>query len=308
MKNKLLSIGAYLGFAPQLHLFNFNGKENAALQHHIQQGLNLYLLLLPSIIFWVFAQTLELVLAINFPNIGLPTLSTIIILMDIVFGTPLALCGVLWLISIIQASRNVVKPISLIAKVSALKVPNVILVGWGIFLQLGVIFIIFVVSRANQLANQYDKTASVYLLYETQDPIPRWVFATGFYPIAEIANTRWGEGSVAVEPLTRENIDKALRDGRLVVLASHGGHLPGTVGLSANPNDDYSPTDIYRIGGAGANLQFIYISGCNTGTLESEWAQSLSPAKVITFNRISWATEHALWLWTDGIKVALEIK
>lgn len=308
MKNKLHSIGAYLGFAPQLHLLNFNGKENIVLQRHIQQGLNLYFLLLPSIIFLIFVQALELVLGFNFPNIELPTLSKIILLMDIVSGAPLALWSVFWMISIIQASHDVVKPISLIAKISNLKVSKVISVGWGIFLQIGIIFIIFVIVRANQLANQSDKNTSVYLLYETFDPIPRWVFATGFYPIAEIANIRWGEGSVGVEPLTKENIDKALRNGRLVVLASHGGYTAGTVGLSFDPNDNYSPADVYRIGGAGPNLQFVYISGCNTGALETEWAQSLLPAKVITFNRISWATEHALWLWTDGIKVALEIK
>ena len=263
---------------------------------------------LPSIIFLIFVQALELVLGFNFPNIELPTLFTVILLMDIVSGTPLALWGILWLISIIQASRDMAKPISLTAKFSNLKVSKAISDGWGIFFQVGIILIFFVIMRANQLANQSDENTSVYLLYETFDPIPRWVFATGFYPIAEIANTRWGEGSVGVEPLTKKNIDKALRNGRLVVLASHGGYSAGTVGLSFDPNDNYSPADVYRIGGAGPDLQFVYISGCNTGALETEWTQSLLPAKVITFNRISWATEHAIWLWTDGIKVALEIK
>ncbi|MBN2388119.1 MAG: hypothetical protein JXB85_13970 [Anaerolineales bacterium] len=277
------------------------------MQRHIQQGLHLYLFLLPALIFLLLVQALEVVIGSNLPIADVPTVVRFGWWMTISSWIPLVLWGVFWLTSIIQISRDTVKPMNLISRIGALNVPKTISVGWGVFLQIGILLLVLVIARGNHLVNQNNANASVYLLYAEETSVPRWVYATGFYPIAEIAFWRWGEGSAAVEPLTRESLENAFREGRLIVIASHGGDPPGSVALSS-ANDDYLPSAADRMGGAGQNLQFVYFSGCFAGALESEWAQSLSPAKIITFNRVTWVLEHMLWLWTDGVIVALDLR
>jgi hypothetical protein len=88
----------------------------------------------------------------------------------------------------------------------------------------------------------------------------------------------------------------------------NGGRKEGAIFLSDNPNDDYSPEDVKQGGGVGPNLQFVYITGCNAGSLENQWTQSLAPAKVLLFNRISWIPEHMYWLWFEGPKAVSELK
>jgi hypothetical protein len=196
---------------------------------------------------------------------------------------------------------------------------SALLVG-GIIFQLTTIFAIFIPLRASYLAHPHDGPASVYMLYQNINYppfqytdfgtfiVPKWIFATGFYPISEIANTRWGNQSIAVIPLTRENMDEALRNGRLVFLASHGGPRPGTIQLSDNPDDFYSPEEIKQISGTSSNLQVLYIAACYGGAAEAKWKQYIGNSELISFNRISRVNEHIYWLWFKGPKVVSELK
>ncbi len=145
------------------------------------------------------------------------------------------------------------------------------------------------------------------MLYEnvtsTGERVPAEIFPLGFYPIAEVSTRRWGSTSVAVEPLTRSSLLRALKNGRMVFIASHGGTYPGAISLSPDPGDSFLPGDIQSGGGVGPKLQFVYIAGCYAGTMEPAWRQSLAPAQVILFNRISLVLEHVNWLWFIGPRV-----
>jgi hypothetical protein len=138
--------------------------------------------------------------------------------------------------------------------------------------------------------------------------VPAWFFPIGFYPIAETSAARWGDDSITVEPLTRENLTDAFQNGKLVFVASHGGKDEGTISLPDAPNDNYGPADITQGGGAGPQLQFVYIASCYAGNLKNKWIQSLAPAKLILFERVSWIPEHVYWLWFKGPKIVSELK
>jgi len=311
MRTRVLSIACYLGFAPEIELFASKSKDNPILQHHTQQALGLFTFLLFSFVFYVIILTMEVIvgfrLELYFPHIVLnPIIENMVFVADFILAIPFIVWGVLWMIGITRANRGSTLPIFLIARLAANKTSRVISLVWMFVLQFLLIAAVFILLRGNQLAHRDQGPASVYMLYETMDNVPRWVFAAGFYPISEVATARWGDGSVVVAPLTRENINEAIRNGRLVFLASHGGYKPGTVALSYDEN--YAPDDIQQGSSAGPNLQFFYIAGCDVGAMETEWKQFLAPAKVITFNRLSWEGEHIFWLWLNGPIIVSELK
>ena len=49
-----------------------------------------------------------------------------------------------------------------------------------------------------------------------------------------------------------------------------------------------------------ASLQYVYLSGCDTGLKRAEWENALSPAYVKTFDRLSTTFEHIYWLVIKG--------
>jgi hypothetical protein len=78
--------------------------------------------------------------------------------------------------------------------------------------------------------------------------------------------------------------------------------------LSITPHENYFPGDVQKDGGIGSNLQFVYLAGCNAGSMDSMWRKSLAPAKIQLFNQISWEVEHIYWLWFEGPKVVASLK
>jgi hypothetical protein len=116
----------------------------------------------------------------------------------------------------------------------------------------------------------------------------------GFYPIAIEATSKWGRGSVVVKPLTKEGLADALHDGRFVFVLSHGTEEGlYTRKLKIRPNKA-APK------GTGAHLQFVYITGCDSGALRQQWERVLAPARVVTFDRLSAWLEHIFWLVFQG--------
>src|SRR5262249_46393877 len=158
-----------------------------------------------------------------------------------------------------------------------------------------------------------DRPAPVYMLYDTGGyPVPRCVFALGFYRIALAARERWGPDSVVVDVLTEKTLHQAMRHGRFVFLATHGARgdvttelvlvqpVKGRSGGSLRSTARTSADEPFRVENArrievGGDLQFVYVSGCHGGDKEVLWRAALTPAEVRTFARISDSGEHVLW-------------
>ena len=149
-------------------------------------------------------------------------------------------------------------------------------------------------THARALIRHDDATAEAYLLYDDMGFVPHWLFDLGFYPIALAATDRWGQGSVVTRPLTPERLAAAVSEGRFVFVLSHGTE-DGlyTADFRVRPNEA-APH------GTGEDLQLVYITGCDNGLLAREWEETLAPARVITFPRLSAWIEHIYWLLVTG--------
>jgi hypothetical protein len=293
---------------PEIHILTSGRTNDTTLQHHILQGLWLSYLLLFYLVVVVIGFCLEgllgIQLSIHSPDTAMQLNSWLadLGLMDLdvlVAAAPLIFWACLWTVGFVRACRDSAIPIPLFDKVAAGKTARTAAVVGSFALQFLCVAGITVALRGSFLARPEAGPASVYMLYEEDINIPRWVYAAGLYPVAEAATARWGAGSVVVQPLTRASIGDAIHHGRMVILATHGGNPPGTIPLSGS-DEHYAASDVDQGGGAGSNLQLIYMAGCFTGSMEQEWKRSLAPAEVISFNRFSWVFEHVMWLWFRG--------
>ena len=317
MKSRMLHSLCYLGFAPELWLVESRRNSDHQLEQHIQNGLALGLMLLTLLLFCSLVQSIQMLILMNSPVINI----TAIELMDVLSFGPLIAWVALCVTGLLRSFTKSTAPIPLVSRLTTNKTIKFCAICSGFMLQFVITIIISISLRANYLARAHTGPSSVYMLYENINyyPIPNvgtitygapeWLFPVGFYPIAETAAARWGDGSITVEPLTRENLQEAFQKGRLVFVASHGGvNEEGAISLSEDPNGNYFPKDVSQGGGVGPNLQFVYLAGCNAGKLESQWRESLAPAKVLLYKRVSWIPEHIHWLWFDGPRTVSELK
>jgi hypothetical protein len=316
MKTRMLGPLCYLGFAPELWLVESRRESNQPLQQHIQNGLVLVLLLTCLLLFCSVVQLLQIVILMNSPVVNIAAID----LMDVFSFGPLFAWVVLSIIGLVRSFRKSTLAIPLVSRLASNKAILTCAISAGFMLQFVFIAIAGISVRANYLARPHPGPASVYMLYENINyypiptigtvtyGVPAWFFPIGFYPIAETSATRWGDDSITVEPLTRKNLTDAFQNGKFVFVASHGGNAEGTISMPDSPNDNYSPSDIKKAGGVGANLQFVYLASCYAGNMENQWIQSLAPAKVLMFNRISWIPEHVYWLWFKGPEAVSELK
>lgn len=313
MKSRPIKLLCLLGFAPEIWLLE---SKTAHKQEppHIRFGVFLNLVFLFSLAFFPVIQVLEYYLEPFLSDWASATSQPIEDVIDVVSLMPLFLWGVLLIVGLLSLI-NFPLTLHIIARPFRNSSPAKLLVVVAIVPQLVVLLAVGVCFRANYLARHHPEVPSVYMLYENAHymggkayQVPDWIFALGFYPIAETAASRWGDTSIAIEPLSKESLSRALQNGRMIFIASHGGYPAGTIALSPNLNDNFHPADINQLGGVGANLQFVYIAGCMAGRLKNDWQQALAPAKLIIFDRTSWYVEHIYWLWFVGPAVVAELK
>ncbi|WP_132279895.1 hypothetical protein [Natranaerovirga hydrolytica] len=161
-----------------------------------------------------------------------------------------------------------------------------------------VILIIIVAVHSSSIAQKEVEEAEIFLLYDDMGYIPRWVFTLGFYCDSIIAINRWGDNSVAIVPINNNTINYALENGRFIFVSSHGAE--GDIILQ--DNIFYGPENVDS-DNISASLQYVYLSGCDTGLKRQEWENILSPAYVKTFDRLSTTFEHIYWLIVEGPRV-----
>lgn len=138
------------------------------------------------------------------------------------------------------------------------------------------------------------QSGDVYMVYEDNGVFPRWIFALAFYPMARATEETYGPGRAVLLKISRETVAEALAGGRLVFVGSHG----TSKGLMLR-HEWLLPKDLAAVP-KNPNLKFVYLTGCDSGEQRDAWVAALSPADVVTYNRLSATLEHAWWLWFTG--------
>lgn len=297
----IVGILCYLGFAPEISILKKKGLKVDD-SPHITNGLLLNLIFVMAIVFFVGVQIAVwlILMRINDFQDGF-----VVDFIDCVSIAPACLWIVLFSIGFLSALFGVSFSFPFSKRFLDNRVFSKFAVGFLVFAQVLAIIAAGIAFRSVKITKAASRQAAVYLLYENAlyvghdtYAVPEWIFSLGFYPIAEIANYRWGTGSASVQPLSYENLKNALKYGRLVVVASHG-----ISGWISNGDKGYlGPADVIPLE-KNKDLQFVYLAGCYSGDLRDAWEFALSPAEVKTFDRLSWIPEHVLWLWFSGPKI-----
>lgn len=266
-------------------------ERDAFERHHRAQSQSFFGMLMVA---WI-AATLDLVIdgitLFNFP-VSYKWFSSTLVLPVIHIGVLVGLAG-LWCSGWIAAARGRMNARSLLSRLARRPVvPRLGRIGGPILLVCTSILAGLTI-HASTLTRSNMAPAKVYMLYDDMGVAPHFVFDLGFYRIAIIANERWGAGSVVVAPLNAHSFSAALHQGEFVFVASHGEY-----GFVNGPDASYVPQGSWS--GGNPQLKLVYLAACEAGLARDDWERSLAPARVISFNRLSWIPEHIWWLWVDG--------
>ena len=324
-KIRLLSVACYFGFTPVLWLVGANKLKNRFLQHHFQLSLLTSLLTfimacayivstLFGYIFYVyiwtpsFSQFYE-----NQLIIGIGETSTHVLLIT---GVVFALT--IWIIGLTGSWRGKTPYIPFLASFTKNEKVVRFSLFWTAFTQLILVLLIILSVHSMLLPPPSDNPGQLYILYTQGGYIPiekfynsytppRWTVNLFFYPILQAGANRWGQESIKVLPLSEITFREAIKNGRFIFVASHGGMEPGSFTASYLPYKNFLPSDILP-GDTGPQLRYVYFAACYAGTLKTDWENALSPAQVRAFDRLSFVDEHFLWVWFRGAKVISNIE
>jgi tetratricopeptide (TPR) repeat protein len=314
--SRLLAVTFYLGLAPLLALFRLH-RRSAYLQHHFAQAVALV-----GLLAFLLLRDLVTGLTCTYGHVHHADVMKTYhlgVIDDVVSAVLLVPWALLWLLAVVVALRGSVWRVPLLWRLGdkrwTFRVTLVGNVGLGLVLAAVCAIALHALAITREAD---DRPAQVYMLYDAGGlPVPRAVFALGFYRIALAARERWGPDSVVVAPLTEDTLQQAMRHGRFVFLATHGregnittplvlvepvkGRFGGSLRSIARASTDetFWANKARRVE-VGGNLQFVYVCACNGGEKEETWRAALTPAEVRTFPRISDSGEHALWMWWDG--------
>ena len=184
---------------------------------------------------------------------------------------------IIWFVYFIRIIFRLKINIPLITKISKNK--TVLTLSYFFNLSFMILFclIVFWTIRSNKLAQNTQKPAKVYMLYDNMGFVPHCIFPLGFYQILRAAIKKWRYGHVAIEPITNESLKEAIKNATMIFLSVHGdlssGEFAGMFHFANQTRDKfygYGPDQIKEIG-IGENLKFIYLAHCNGGKLKEEW-------------------------------------
>ena len=298
-KHRVLALGFYFGLAPFFWRSRLR-RDNTFLHHHAEQAVALFFVLL--LILLLFAFVIAVLSYTMIYHRGLYdrihpegralSVTRKLFLCWLVFwayGGGLAVAG----------SPRHLPLIAFLARRKRLLSTTVL--AWAI-LYGAMAAAIPVTVHAASLARCDDAPAEVYMLYENVGRFPRWLFTLGFYRVSAAARERWGPDSAVVVKLSEDAIRSALRQGRFVFIGSHG----MAQGLLLE-RGFLKPEDIQAMG-VNPELEFVYLTSCDSGTQKERWEKAFAPARVITYDRLTAVVEHAWWLWARGPDVVRQLK
>ncbi|GAB4505047.1 MAG: hypothetical protein Fur0043_20420 [Anaerolineales bacterium] len=318
---RALGIACYLGFAPLFWLVGIERTQNEYLQHHYRYSLFISLLLFFIVITTAIAEGLGYAITTALWNPSPNELKSAFWLerlFDYGGSLMLFLWVLAWTIGIVGAWRERMPRFPLLSNLTHQPAWKNFALGWSVSLRIGLLLLAFVAGHGVLLTRGPADAPQVYILYTNGGYIPteslwasytppRWTFSLFFYPIVTAAVRRWGPGSVAIQPLSEATFRNAIRNGRFIFVASHGGREPGNFSYSFEPYKEVSPASL-RPGESGEQLGFVYFAACYAGYREAEWKHALSPAEVMTYARVSYVEEHFIWVWTKGAKTIAALK
>ena len=313
-KSRILSVACYFGLAPFLWFSGVTRQQNRLLNHHLLYSLAFSFTILFALIFDLVASLIQywITLALWHPTMAEYRASVIpmwLICQLMTFGLILIvfIFGSAWLTAIAGAWRGRMPHIPIISSVASNYQALKLGMYWSLLVEFVFILLIGLGVRSTQIAKSLPEKGDVYILYtqggyipisglaETYTP-PRWAVTMAFYPLVKAGMEKFGDQAVAVLPLSEDSFNKAIQNGRFIFVASHGGISSGAFTISSLPYKEYKPSDVAQ-SLAGEQLQYAYFAGCWTGDLESEWRQVLGLDESMMFDRLSFVTEHMLWVW-----------
>lgn len=300
MKDRLLNISFYLGSVPVYWIYSKIKKIDTTKNEHYGQMVKLNLLLIYGIIVFIICFTLQNLLFyfdLHLAEIIPMELSFIVL------GLVLVAYAFVWGEGLIAATIGSLPRLGFIRVRGIRKTPLGCTVIFMSIKYLVIITVLLLAVQSTNIAGSDVEEADVVMLYDNMGYIPRVVFTSGFYLESRAAAQRFGEDSVAVVPLTKESLSNALESSRLVYVASHGAN--GCIQLQGG--DLLWPNDL-KATPLSSNLQFVYLTGCETGLMHDEWQQHLKPAEVKTFSRLSATMEHVYWLLSEGPEYIRNLK
>ena len=320
-RQRALSIACYFGFAPFLWLRGIEHRKKDALYQHYRYSLAISLLFFFILVATAITDALGYIYATRILNPSpdeLDSMRWFIFIFDW-GGNFIALGWILtWALGLVSAIRGRVPHFPVLSGLTEYSEWMKFSLGWSIAFRVGLILLVILAAHGSLLAANPGMSPQVYILYTTGGYIPteelwasytppRWTINLFFYPIIAAATSRWGKGSVAIEPLSDVTFKEAIRTGKFVFVASHGGREAGGFSYAFDPYQGFLPSNLHA-GDAGQQLRYVYFAACYAGYLESEWRQVLAPAEVKTFARISYVEEHFMWVWLKGAKEVSRIE
>ncbi len=289
--HRLIAVACFFGAAPIVWISPWR-RRAPLIERHCSQALALFLALALILVINTLLFLLVSYLLV-FNRTMYETQPVERIAVDIQ-GTLLLLWGVAWMIgagkALLGSSRGIPYLTRLRDSHIAVRAGfAVTLVGYALIL-----VIAGIATHASMLAQNDLRPARAYMLFDDLDWVPQWIFELGFYRIARSAASEWGPDASVVAPFTVDALDTALAHGSFVFLSSHG----TDTGLYTRDRW-FTPEDAAALT-KGPRLQYVYITGCDSGAQARAWEEALAPARVVTFNRLSAVAEHVYWLWFQG--------
>jgi uncharacterized Tic20 family protein len=296
---RILALLAYLGLAPVIWALPARQRDSF-LGRQCAQSLVLFLTLgiitvVNAVLFLIASYLLV------FHRVFYETQPVERVIFDIM-GVLLLLWLVAWLIGVVKALCGSMGGIPYLTRLR--HKPAAVYLGVAAVLAFYALIatLATAVAQARSLSEHRPQPAQAYMLFDDIGWVPHWVFELGFSRVAKAARAQWGEESVVVTPFTLEALDIALAHGTFVFLSSHGTEQ----GLYTQERW-FTPEDAEALG-RGSNLQYVYITGCDSGLQARGWEAALAPAQVQTFNRLSAVAEHVYWLWFRGPGVIRDLR
>ena len=293
-KTRGLALTFYTGAAP-LFYFSSSRKRDAFLKHHYSQAAAIFLLLLIIVILLasvVAALTYAMIHQRAFYDDTHPEGRALQIIRWLFLSW-----AVFWAYAAGLALLGSTTEMPIVAFLTRRRFVTPTSVAVCFLIWLLVLAGLPLSIHALSITRQDEAPGKAYLLYEDLDRFPRWLFALGFYRLSRAANARWGPGSTVMLDLTESAIQRALHEGHFVFIGSHG--LARGLLLESGYLE---PADIQAMA-PGKQLQFVYLTSCDSGAKKEAWEKALAPAQVITYARLTAVVEHIRWMWFQGPEV-----